>query len=664
MLFTSLPIVDNGLGCGLTLAFAGSAVGLPRAAHPFATQRRMQDPMPTFADLPKEMEVAIVGAGLTGINMAHHVQTTTSKSFLLLEARDDIGGTWSQHTFPGIRSDSDMYSYGFSWYPWTSNRAVATGSEIMQHMRDALTASSLNPTVYLRSKLVHATWDSNACRWTLTIMYNHPGPVVARTSTLRAQYLFFSTGFFDFDQAHFPTIPGLNKFRGTLVHPQFWPNDLEYKDKKVVIVGSGSTAVTLLPELAKSAVHVTLVQRTPGYFIDIPRVAPEAKLLHWILPATWAFQSIKWVNILLSYLFIGLSLQFPRMMRWVLRKGVQSALPEHIPLDPHFDPPYMPWDQRMCITPDGEFFQALRSNKASILTGSIKGFTQDSIVLHGDKEGIQEERQADIVVMATGFNIKLCGGATLWVDGHDVDISQRFMYQGTILSNVPNVGVALGYVLATWTLGTDLCCKYMCRLIQEMDHKGADGFVVPLDQDAIGSSGSGQNNNQSNGSSSSAGTSTIMQRVPILRLHSGFVKRASHLFPSAGSVGSWRPRHFFPVDQWSALTRSLGKEIKPLIVAKDKQQEAIAPTPSPTTTTTTTTNQGTIGSVEDDKAVASSVPSNDKADSDDKIPTEDQYDTLPAMEEEGDSTLTTNDEAVLRLTSVEEVWATKQSYCE
>lgn len=556
---------------------------------------RKHKTMLSFSDLPREEQVVIVGAGLAGINMAYHVQNTTSKRCLLLEARHDIGGTWSQHNYPGIRSDSDMYSYGMSWLPWDSDRAIARGDEIMDHMRQACAAQHLTDKIYLRSKLLHAAWDTTTCRWTLTVANSAAGSCSGSgTTTLRAQYIFFSTGFFNYEKPHQPPLPGLDKFQGPVVHPQLWPPHLDYTNKSVVVIGSGSTAVTLLPNLAQKAEHVTMVQRTPGYFLSIPSRPGEAWFLRRLpLPASWRFAVLKWLNIMVAYLFIFLSQSVPGLIRWLLRTLVQRELPAHIPLDPHFDPPYNPWDQRMCLVPDGDFFQALRSGKASVLTGKITDFTADSIVLEGN-----QLRQADLVITATGFDIQLCGGAQITVDGRPVTLADCFLYRGTFVSDVPNAGVAMGYVLATWTLGTDLCARYMCRMIRETENAGKDGVVVrkplrlledredisaaeaseaapmPVTAPAPAPAGAGASSDLDQKKTSPEQKARgVIHRLPLLPLQSNFIKRASGVFPSAGSRGGWRPISFLPVDAWRALYRPLDQEVQFLAAEKGTGDE-------------------------------------------------------------------------------------------
>lgn len=495
--------------------------------------------MPAFSDLPRDEDLVIVGAGMSGLDMAHHVQRTTAKTFIILEARHELGGTWSQHTYPGIRSDSDMFSYGMSWLPWNKPRSIATGPEILDHLRQAAAAEHLENSIYLHCQLRHADWDSASCRWHLTVAdAAHPDEP---SRTVRAQYLYFATGFYDYEKPHRPQLPGMNKYQRTVVHPQYWPAELNYSNKKVVIIGSGSTAVTLLPSMVGDAEHITIIQRSPGYFMALPRNPPESRLMYHVLPMRWAWWCSKWLNTVLTYAFIALSLGCPSFTRCLLRWLTKRALPPNVPLDPHFNPTYKPWEQRMCIVPDGDFFSALRTGKASMVTGAITDFTSDSIVVDG------REIPADVVVTATGFNILLLGGATVSADGEEVHVPDKLMYQGTLVSDLPNVGVSVGYGLATWTLATNLSARYMCRIMHTVDEKRMDGFVV---REALPSA------------SNRRTTPATGHRLPILPIKSGFIQRAAHLFPSAGSRGPWRPRHLIFTDSWSALVCPIGKEVQ------------------------------------------------------------------------------------------------------
>jgi cation diffusion facilitator CzcD-associated flavoprotein CzcO len=454
----------------------------------------------------EHVDVLIVGAGLSGIGAAHHLQDALpDKSYMILEARDAIGGTWDLFRYPGIRSDSDMFTLGYDFRPWTEAKAIADGPSILQYVRDTAREGGIERHVRFGHKVVRAAWSTPESRWTVTA--EHDGREVAFT----ASFLFGCTGYYRYDEGYTPPLPGVEAFAGPVIHPQHWPEDLDYEGRRVVVVGSGATAVTLVPALAASgAAHVTMLQRSPTYIIALPGEDPIANAVRRALPEKAAYAVVRWINVLRQSLFFGLCRTAPRLARRLLAKGVERLLPEGVPLDPHFTPTYAPWDQRLCLVPDGDLFQAMHAGTASVVTDRIAAFTPAGIELASGAH-----LDADIVITATGLNLLALGGMDLAVDGRDVVMSQTVGYKGMMFTGVPNLAIAVGYTNASWTLKCDLTCAYVCRLLAHMDAKGYTK-VVPRDL--------------------APGTPTR----PFIDLKSGYVQRSLDQFPRQGLKAPWR----------------------------------------------------------------------------------------------------------------------------
>jgi monooxygenase len=455
---------------------------------------------------PEHVDVLIVGAGLSGIGAACHLRAgAPGKSFAILEARDAIGGTWDLFRYPGIRSDSDMYTLGYSFRPWEEPKAIADGTSIRRYIRDTAREHDVESRIRLQHRVVRAEWSTGDARWTVEAQRTDTGETVRLT----CGFLLMSTGYYRYDEGYTPPFAGTERFGGRIVHPQHWPDDLDYAGKKVVVVGSGATAVTLVPAMAESAAHVTMLQRSPSYVVSLPARDPIADRLRRALPATTAYAAVRWKNVALMSLSFQLSRRAPRVMKAVIRKGVERRLPAGYDVDTHFRPRYDPWDQRMCLVPDGDLFEALGAGRASIVTDRIDTFTETGLRLESGAE-----LEADVVVTATGLNLLALGGTSFAVDGREIDVSQTVGYKGMMLSGVPNLAFTVGYTNASWTLKCDLVCQYVVRMLNHMDTRGYRQ-VTPRAPDSL-------------------------PTQPFIDLTSGYVQRAVDRFPRQGPSTPWR----------------------------------------------------------------------------------------------------------------------------
>jgi cation diffusion facilitator CzcD-associated flavoprotein CzcO len=455
----------------------------------------------------EHLDVLIVGAGLSGIGAGHHLQSACpGKTYAILEARDAIGGTWDLFRYPGIRSDSDMYTLGYAFRPWEDAKAIADGPSILEYVRDTARRGGIDRHIRFHHRVVRAEWSSADARWEVEAQRTDTGETVRLT----CGFLFTCTGYYRYDEGYTPELPGRERFAGRIVHPQHWGDDVAYAGKRVVVIGSGATAVTLVPAMAGDAAHVTMLQRSPSYVVSLPGRDPLADLLRRVLPARAAYPIVRWKNVLLTMGFFQLSRRAPKVAKALIRKGVAKELPEGYDVDRHFKPTYDPWDQRVCLVPDGDLFQAIRSGGASIVTDTIETFTERGIRLASG-----EELEADLVVTATGLNLLALGGMQLAVDGRDVALNETVGYKGMMLSDVPNLAIALGYTNASWTLKCDLTCEYVCRLLRHMDEHGYR-VCTPRTGDAP------------------------LATQPFIDLKSGYVQRSLDQFPKQGLEAPWR----------------------------------------------------------------------------------------------------------------------------
>ncbi|NUR06690.1 MAG: NAD(P)/FAD-dependent oxidoreductase [Nocardioidaceae bacterium] len=462
--------------------------------------------------MTEHVDVLIVGAGLSGIGAACHLEERRpGTSYLVLEARDAIGGTWDLFRYPGIRSDSDMFTMGYRFRPWTDSRSLADGTSILRYVRDTATAYGVDEHVRYRHRVVGADWSSQDATWTVTV--DHDGEV----TTYTCGFLWCCSGYYRYDRGYLPEFAGVDDFEavgGTVVHPQHWPEDLDWTGRRVVVVGSGATAVTLVPALAEQAAHVTMLQRSPSYVLSVPATDPiDAKLLAR-LPAKQAYAIARWKHVLIATGFYKLSRWRPEWAKALLRKGVAGALPAGYDVDTHFNPVYDPWDQRMCFVPDGDLFKAVRRGDADVVTDRIDRFTPTGLRLESGRE-----IEADVVVTATGLNLLAFGGMTLSVDGDEVALPETMAYRGMLLSGVPNFAYVVGYTNASWTLKADLVAEYVCRLLAHLDRHGYDAVVADREDDVT--------------------------EEPFLDFSSGYVQRSLHLLPKQGSRTPWRLRQSY-----------------------------------------------------------------------------------------------------------------------
>jgi monooxygenase len=411
----------------------------------------------------EHVDVLVVGAGLSGIGAACHLQEECpDKTYAILESRDAIGGTWDLFRYPGVRSDSDMFTLGYSFRPWTGSRAIADGASIRTYIRDTAREHGVEDRIRFHHQVLAADWSSADARWTVTARRTDTGETVQLTCS----WLSMCSGYYRYDEGFRPEFAGEEEFGGEVIHPQRWPEDFDAAGKRIVVIGSGATAVTLVPSLAPEAEHVTMVQRTPSYVLSLPGRDALAEWLRTKLPATVTYPIVRWKNVLVSTLFYQFSRRRPAAARRMIRRLTQKQLPG-FDVDTHFNPPYDPWDQRLCLVPDGDLFRTLRRGDASIATGRIARFTAKGVELESG-----EHLDADVIVTATGLNLLPLGGMALSIEGKPVDVSGTVSYKGMMISGVPNLTMVIGYTNASWTLKADLVNRYVCRLLEHLDAEG------------------------------------------------------------------------------------------------------------------------------------------------------------------------------------------------
>jgi monooxygenase len=466
--------------------------------------------------MPHEhLDVLIVGAGLSGIGAAHHLQRHhPRRSVALLEAREDLGGTWSLFRYPGIRSDSDMHTLGFGFRPWREAKAIADGPSILAYLRETARAYGIDRRIRYGHRVVRAEWSTPDARWTVEVERAGTGERL----TLTCGFLLGCTGYYRYDEGYTPHFEGLDAFSGPVVHPQHWPEDLDYAGKRVVVIGSGATAVTLVPALAERAAHVTMLQRSPTYIASLPSVDPVAEKMRRVLPERIAFPAVRWKNILQQIFIYQLSQRRPATVKRMLRKVLAAELPAGYDIDRHFSPRYDPWDQRLCLVPDGDLFKAIGAGRASVVTDRIDTFTERGVRLASG-----EELEADVLITATGLNLLMFGGIELAVDGRDVVLPEVMTYKGMMVEDVPNFAFALGYTNSSWTLKADLTGEYVARLLAHMDAHGHRQCVPHNDDPSV-------------------------ETAPLLDFKAGYVLRSLAQLPKSGSKAPWRLRMNYAAD--------------------------------------------------------------------------------------------------------------------
>ena len=455
----------------------------------------------------EHFDVLVVGAGLSGIGAGYHLQEgCPDMSYAILEARDAIGGTWDLFRYPGVRSDSDMYTLGYAFRPWPDAKTIADGPSILNYVRETAREYGIDRKIRFKHRVTKASWSSAEAHWTVDAERG-PGGEPARFT---CDFLYLCSGYYRYDHGFECAFEGADRFRGRIVHPQHWPEDLDYTGKRVVVVGSGATAITLVPAMTDKAAHVTMLQRSPTYVVSLPANDRIAEHLLRILPRKRAYAIARWKNVLTALFFYQLCRRWPEFGRKLIRKGTISALPPGYPVDIHFKPRYRPWDQRLCVVPDSDLFEAISQGRASVVTDRIETFTEKGIKLASGAE-----LEAEIIVTATGLKLLPLGGAQFTVDGESIDLSKTVSYKGMMLSGVPNLALALGYVNASWTLKAALTSMYVCRLLNYMKRRG---FRQCTPHRPPGMAGD----------------------RPLLDLSSGYVQRSIDKFPKQGPKKPWR----------------------------------------------------------------------------------------------------------------------------
>ena len=471
--------------------------------------------MPTPSGGFEHLDVLVVGAGLSGIAAAHHLLAECpGKRFAILESREAMGGTWDVFRYPGARSDSDIFTLGYSFKPWRGRETIADAPAILSYLTEAAREEGIDKKIRYGHRLVRADFDSASGRWTVQVSRADAMP----TLTLTCSFLFMCSGYYSYGQAHRPTFPGEADFRGPIVHPQFWPAGLDYRGKQVVVIGSGATAVTLVPALAADAARVTMLQRSPSYVFARPRVDRMMNALRRVLPARLGYRLVRLKFMVRDLVLYQLATGFPGFAKWLLLARVRRALGSAAQVEQHFTPRYWPWEQRVCLAPGGDLFESFRSGRAAVETGVIDHLAASAIVLQSGKE-----LPADIIVTATGLKMEILGGVALTVDGKLVTLGESLVYKGCMLSGVPNFALALGYANASWTLKAELVCRYVCRVLRHMD--GTD-LAVCL-PDALGVQATDES---------------------LMKLNSNYIARARVYLPRQGNRLPWKALHNYAMD--------------------------------------------------------------------------------------------------------------------
>ena len=462
----------------------------------------------TLPSAPVEhVDVLVVGAGLSGISAACHVrERCPGKSVAILEGRDAIGGTWDLFRYPGIRSDSDMFTLGYSFRPWTDAKAIADGPAILEYVRETARDHGVDEAIRFGHRVLRVEWSTEEARWTVTAERSSDGETVVMT----CGFLLACTGYYRYDEGFTPDFAGTERFGGEIIHPQHWPEDLDWEGKRVVVIGSGATAVTLIPAMAERAEHVTMLQRSPTYIVALPGHDPIADFLRAKLPSRLAYSIVRAKNVVMQTLTYRLSRRAPNFVRRMIRKGVERQLPKGFDVDTHFEPKYDPWDQRMCLVPDGDLFAAVRRGDASIVTDHIETFTEEGLLLESGAE-----LEADVIITATGLNLMVLGGMDIVVDGETLEMPEAVTYKGMMFAGVPNLAYALGYTNASWTLKCDLVAKYACRLINHLDANGFASATPKAPDPSVGIE-------------------------PVIDLSAGYVQRAIDQLPKQGTRTPWK----------------------------------------------------------------------------------------------------------------------------
>jgi cation diffusion facilitator CzcD-associated flavoprotein CzcO len=464
------------------------------------------------------VDVLVVGAGLSGIAAGYHVQKNCpGRTYAILESREVLGGTWDLFRYPGIRSDSDMYTLGYSFRPWVGAKAIADGPSILSYIQETAREHGIDKKIRFGHRVEKASWSSKTSLWTIEARRTDTNEVVRLT----CRFLLMCSGYYDYQGGYTPDFAGTEQFRGRIVHPQKWTDDVDYEGKRVVVIGSGATAVTLVPELAKKAAHVTMLQRSPTYVISIPAVDGVAKWLGRRLPTQVAYDVSRWKNVALSMAMFNFCRRFPAQAEKLIASGVRKGLGPDFDIATHFTPSYKPWDQRVCLVPDGDLFEAIKNGSADVVTDHIVSFTETGLKLKSGKT-----LEADVVVTATGLKLLVGGGVQVVVDDQPVEVGKTMNYKGTMLSDVPNFAIALGYTNASWTLKCDLVCEFVCRLLNHMERGGFTKCAPRVSGDHG-------------------------DLEPLINFSSGYIQRSIADLPKQGARAPWRLYQNYLLDLFS-----------------------------------------------------------------------------------------------------------------
>ncbi|TGO72608.1 hypothetical protein BELL_0436g00100 [Botrytis elliptica] len=474
-----------------------------------------------------DYDIVIVGAGLSGINAAYRIQTELpGLTYTILENRGAIGGTWDLFRYPGIRSDSDLHTFGFPWRPWMSSQSIADGESICKYFRESAEEYGIDKKIQFHHNVTSADWSTEQQQWSLAV------DAGGRKSTIKGRWIVWSTGYYDYSEPLKVEIPGLDNFKGKRIHPQFWPQDLDYTDKKIVVIGSGATAITLIPNLADKAAKITMLQRSPSWILGVPARDSTGSSMRKYLPSWMASQLIRWRFLVLPLLFFHFCRQFPSTACKLLRARTKKEIPSTMPIDPNFSPKYNPWEQRLCVCPDSDFFKCLHSGKADVVTDTIKAVTSSGIDLESGKS-----LDADIIITATGLKMQLAGGAKVSIDGVPYEYSTKYLWKGMMLQDMPNAVTVIGYTNASWTLGADTTAGVLVRLLKHMRENNIVSAVPKVHGNK-------------------------MDSQPMLNLSSTYVEKAKGYMPMAGDRGPWKPRQNYLVDYWVAQYGNLTEELE------------------------------------------------------------------------------------------------------
>ncbi len=463
--------------------------------------------MTTATQEIEQLDVVIIGGGLSGIAAAYYLQRHhPQRSYAILESREATGGTWDLFRYPGIRSDSDLHTLGYAFKPWIHEDSIAKGDDILAYIRETATENGIDPKIRLQHRVATARFKSEDARWSLEVERGDTG----ESTRISCQWIFCATGYYIYEEGFTPAFEGTDRFEGPIIHPQHWPEDLDYEGKRVVVIGSGATAVTLIPAMTDKAEHVTMLQRSPSYVMPVPAQDSVANLLRRFLRDETAYRLVRRKNIFLQRAVYGLCKRYPKQARKLIRKVNEKQLPEDFDIDTHFNPRYGPWDQRLCASPDGDLFTELRRGTASIVTDTIETFTERGLLL-----GSGEELEADIIITATGLNMRAMGGIDIFVDGEPINLHETVAFRSMMLSGVPNFAFAVGYTNASWTLRVDLVCEHWCRLMSHMDRTGEEICVAERDD------------------------RQELELTPLMTLSAGYVQRAASQLPRQAGRAPW-----------------------------------------------------------------------------------------------------------------------------